>query len=293
MVLCSAAALKVHVSSESYLIGQVAGIVIPLGIFGLMLYPKTAQDQPLAVKVDAPSGKFLEYEAQTDSVRELLNRVLHYGLPFVPLAIVSWVSNVGDRYFIGGYLGKADVGLYAAAYGLASRPFIMLGNIGAGFARPILFQAESDHNRAKARRIFFLWLTLIGATSALGVVAFGVLGTWIARLLLAAEYRESAPAIFVWVGIGYAVVNIMQILETRLMSKGATRKLIVPSTASAAANIGLNILLIPRFGPVGAAQATAATFLLQSLMLGWNFVKPYGMISRRDRETKSSSAQLR
>jgi O-antigen/teichoic acid export membrane protein len=219
--------------------------------------------------------------ADVETRRELLRKILTYGLPFVPLAIVSWVSNMGDRYIVGGYLGTDDAGLYATWYGLASRPFIMLSSITSGFARPILFQAESQGNPRKARRIFLLWMTLSAATSALGVIAFAVLGNWVKNVFLGPEFRLPATlAVFVWVGIGYALFNTSQIIETRLLSLAASRSLIVPALVGAVVNVGLNLLLIRKFGLVGAAQATAATFLLQLLLLCWNLRRSSGIIRK-------------
>jgi len=48
----------------------------------------------------------------------------------------------------------------------------------------------------------------------------------------------------------------------RLSALGRTRSLALGSITAAVGNVLLNLLLIPRFGPVGAAWATAGSFLL-------------------------------
>ncbi len=37
----------------------------------------------------------------------------------------GWMNGLGDRYLIGGMLGLEEAGVYAAVYGLMSRPFLM------------------------------------------------------------------------------------------------------------------------------------------------------------------------
>ncbi|MEY2410167.1 MAG: hypothetical protein QOF48_2837, partial [Verrucomicrobiota bacterium] len=59
---------------------------------------------------------------------ELTRGIGSYVLPLMPLALVGWVSTLSDRYIIGGLIGLDQVGIYAAAYGLVSRPFLMSGS---------------------------------------------------------------------------------------------------------------------------------------------------------------------
>ena len=50
-----------------------------------------------------------------------------YALPLIPLGVISWASTLGDRYFIGGLLGVADAGIYAAgAWRSSNSPFMIL-----------------------------------------------------------------------------------------------------------------------------------------------------------------------
>ena len=81
-----------------------------------------------------------------------------YGLPFIPLAAVLWFTNLGDRYLLNGLRGTDEVGLYVAAFGIASKPAILVGGTITLAARPILFDAVSRGLRRKARHVFRLWL---------------------------------------------------------------------------------------------------------------------------------------
>lgn len=71
----------------------------------------------------------------------LVLSIRRYAWPLAPLAIFGWLSGIGDRYVIAGMLGLYDAGIYAASYGLASRPFLMLSGVVELTMRPVLQNA--------------------------------------------------------------------------------------------------------------------------------------------------------
>lgn len=248
-----ALAILLQRTTESYLAGQAVASLAALLVFGVLLLPA----QP-------PDAR----PAPVDSRAELLQCVRRYGLPFVPLAVVTWISNLGDRYIIGSILGDAQVGLYAAAYGLASRPFLMVGGILSGFARPILFEAEGRGDRRKGARVFWMWLAMTVLVSGAGILAFGLMGPLVARALLAPAFRhEQTTLIFLWVAGGYAFANISLVFENRILSLGLSRSLLFPAIAGAAVNIALNFFFIPRWQMTGAAAATTVSFFVQTALI--------------------------
>ena len=96
-----------------------------------------------------------------------------------------------------------------------------------------------------------------------------VLGPWIARWFLAAEYREGAPAIMVWVAAGYGVYAAVLVVENRIMSFGRSTSLIFPASVGAALKLILTYLLVQSDGSLGAARATFLAFVGQFLVTGW------------------------
>lgn len=93
--------------------------------------------------------------------------------------------------------------------------------------------------------------------------------------LLGAEYSDSAVLLGVLAG-GY-FVNAM--FGFNGMTLNVYRKigfLVSANGFTLVANISLNLLLIPRYGPLGAAMGTAGTFLIH------NLAKQYGLIRKTD-----------
>ena len=239
-------ALLIIKNLESYLAGQSVGLFIGLLIFGFISYPKLENKQK--VKPD---------------YSEIKSKVLRYGLPFIPLALVSWISNLGDRYIIGNYMSLNDVGIYTAVYSIASRPFLMVGGILSGFFRPILFQKESKNDYVNARNIFKVWVLATSIIFFLGIALYYFVGHLLINLFLAKAYSQNVFLIFIIIGIAYAVFSLNQIIENRIFSFGSSHKILLPSVVAAIYNIGANFLLIPVLGLEGAALATLISFFIQ------------------------------
>jgi len=104
-------------------------------------------------------------------------------------------------------LSLHDAGLYAAACGLASRPFLMLGGIVELTMRPVLQNTVTAGDATLIARAKMTWLLVMVTGAAFGVVCFVLLSEWVGRLLLAEEYR-SAIALMPWIALGYALYNI-------------------------------------------------------------------------------------
>jgi O-antigen/teichoic acid export membrane protein len=143
-----------------------------------------------------------------------------------------------------------------------------MGTIANDVLRPVLFDAENQKQPERARRTFHAWLMLVLLGGAFILAVITVSGNWIAELLLAEAYRDNAVEIMIWVGSGYAVFAVIQSLENRLLSLGHSGRLVLPQGIGAIGNIVLSIVLISRNGVVGAAQASALSFVAQLLVTG-------------------------
>jgi len=240
----TAAALSISAGTASFMAGQLlAAIVLVVLLARLSPWP--------ASKHSDPTGAATGFRA----------RATHYGLPFAPLAITGWLSNLGDRYVLGTVLGAGAAGLYVAPVTIASRALILANSALNDLFRPALFDAENREQHARANRVFLGWLAVNLAVASAAVLAIAIWGHWAVELLLSEAYREGAVAVMAWVAAGYGVYGLTQVLENRLLSLGRSGQLLVPMAAGAVANIALSVLLVPRYGVIGAARASCLSFV--------------------------------
>lgn len=240
-------ALRFSASVGSFLIGQA------LAVCALLVLILIRAPWPVA---EATSGR-----ANTG----FLGKVIAYGVPFAPMALCSWVANLADRYTVAFLLGSAAVGEYVAPFAIASRGMALANVALNDLFRPMLFDAENRREAATANRVFGTWIVASLTISLAALLFIYVAGELVARILLAKEYRAQAVGVMLWVSLAYAVFGFTQILETRLLSLGRSARLLPSMALGAIANVAFSFVLVSWNGILGAAQATFASFAVQSV----------------------------
>jgi O-antigen/teichoic acid export membrane protein len=187
-----------------------------------------------------------------------------YARPLIPLGLLTWASALGDRYIIGSMLGVADAGLYAAVYGLAYNPFMILNGAAEQALRPIYQSAVSHGDRARARRVLWLWLGSVAGACTLGVLAFAVGHSWIASYLVSAPYRH-ASVLMPWIALGYGIRCVSYVFERVCYAYGRTWRVLVIQACSVGTTVVVTPLAILTLGLRGAALAVPVCFSVQML----------------------------
>jgi O-antigen/teichoic acid export membrane protein len=185
-----------------------------------------------------------------------------YALPLLPLGLIAWASNLGDRYIIGGVLGVADAGVYAAVYGLSSMPFMIVNGTAEQALRPIYQAAVTHGDRARARQILQLWLAIVAGICAVGVLLFTFGHALIASFLVGKPYRH-ASGLMPLIATGYAIRATSYVFERVCYAYGQTRRVLYIQLWAVAATALATPLGVLYFGLQGAAAAVPIYFTVQ------------------------------
>ncbi len=173
-----------------------------------------------------------------------------------------------DSVLLGFLRGPRIVGLYNAAYKLQLVGISVALSYFAGLF-PVLsrtYVASREEFRQVVRGTVELWL---GSVVPL-VVAGTFLAVPIMRFLFGAAFDASAAPfrILIW---SAALVVLRWVYMDSLRATGHQNLDLRCAVTSAALNVGLNILLIPRFGMMGAASATVFADLVWFAMSYYYF----------------------
>jgi O-antigen/teichoic acid export membrane protein len=200
-----------------------------------------------------------------DWATDTLSRVRRYASPLVPLAVMTWIVSLADRYVLAATAGTAAAGLYAAIYGVGSQGFVALSIFGLTVFRPPFFAAVDHGDRRQSRRVLLGWLAAIGAGSVIGVAGLALYAKPIARLCLGPEF-QSAASLLPWIGAAYSFQALQSVMEVLLYSEHRMGRLLPVQLAGAVTACVLYAILIPRFGGLGAAVSTLGATAVSCLV---------------------------
>jgi len=244
----AAAVFVIGASTEVVLAAYVAvsGILLLVFSRGLWREPDKVQAR------DAPNPV-------TDTLDA---RMWSYALPLIPLGIIGWASNLGDRYLIAGTLGVGAAGMYAAVYGLACAPFMMVGGTVELALRPAHQSAVAAGDNERAASIFRYWLLAVVTICAVGVVIFAFGHRLVAEICVARAYR-SASGLMPWIGLGYAIRSASYVFERICYAYGQTRRVLTIQICAVVATAIATPVGVLCAGLIGAAIAVPVYFSIQ------------------------------
>ncbi len=202
--------------------------------------------------------------------REAARRIFLLSLPLVLTNLFNVVILRIDQVLIRQLLDDTETGIYAAAATLSEAWYFLPG----AFLTSLFPALVREHSQsrpayfAKMQRLcsVFFYIAVVVAST------FYFLSDWAVPFLLGQEYVRSTGILVVHVWAGCFV----------FLGRPATKGLIIDNLnqyyllvrlLAAGLNIGLNYLLIPKLGIIGAAYATLAAYALAHCF-GYALFKP-------------------
>ena len=229
-------------------------VAFDMGTMGYVLSVVVAD---LCVTVGLVFGAGLyRYFSISSLNKKTLTAMLKYSIPFIPTTIMWLITSASDRYIVTAYRTAAENGLYAAAYKLPTLLILVCGV----FIEAWHFSVVKDAGD-KTRSDFFSGV----CSNYMGIIFMGasviVAGSKIlTEILLADAYYPS------WQYV--PVLCIAMVFSAHVSFMGSVYFLekksvmsMVTSMAGAVINIILNFVLIPERGAMGAAVATAISYM--------------------------------
>ncbi|MCW8194216.1 flippase [Proteobacteria bacterium 005FR1] len=178
-------------------------------------------------------------------------------------SILAVVNLKIDQVMLKWYIGSDEVGIYAVAAQLSEAWYFIPTAIVASFF-PKLIQLKSSDPAAYHQRLqqLFDMLFLLAAATAVGVY---LISTPLVKVFFGENYLKSAIIlnVHIWAGI---FVFMRALFSRWILIEHALAFSIITQGLGALTNIGVNMLLIPRFGGLGAAVATLFSYAMSSYL---------------------------
>ena len=183
--------------------------------------------------------------------------VLRESLPILLSGVFFLVMLRVDVFLVDAFLGPTDTGRYAAVIRFAEATYLV-ASVAVAAAAPRIVAAHRPDSTGylHAYRSLVRWLVLLALAASVGL---SLLAGPIVDVLLGAEFAPAAPvlAVYAWTAVP---VYLGTVRDRLAIDHAITRTSVVNTSIGAGLNIGLNAVLLPTIGLVGAGIASLVSY---------------------------------
>ena len=206
-----------------------------------------------------------------------LRRLYGYAMPVWFNSIVAIAIALTDLVCLGLFADPRQVGMYRACM-QAAVAFDLIWNACSAATAPryAVLVAEAQWTRLQA-----LYSGSLLAATVLTLPLLAVLVSSGGDLLglLNPQFQAAAGALAI-LAAGHAAKTMFGAASVLLVLSGQQVRECHNGAAAAALNLTLNLVLVPKFGLLGAAGATATSLVALSALRCWQVYRVYGIVPR-------------
>jgi O-antigen/teichoic acid export membrane protein len=199
-------------------------------------------------------GRMSHWRASLSRTRALM----HDSWPLVFSGIVTSIYMRIDQVMLGGFVDERTLGLYAAASRMAAVGNFIPMAIASSVLPSIVSARNSGSEEAFYARVQGLYNVMAAAGYALAIPVT-LFAEPLVQLLFGASYHASAGLlrVMIWSAL---FINLGVARTSFLTAMNWTRVHFLSVFLGCVLNVGLNVVLIPLYGGMGAAVASLAAY---------------------------------
>jgi O-antigen/teichoic acid export membrane protein len=248
-IICAVILISLGFGLQGYLAAQVASAFLVLVLLALSVWKMT----PVKARSVAPAIR-VERE------------VVAFSTVALGIAALEFVLSQADKIVLGYYLDARQVGIYAVAMALVGFVPIALQSVNQIFS-PMIAELHATSDRVLLQQLFATltrWIFIWTFPLALTIVVFS-------RPLMGIFGRnfESGAAVLAVGAVGQLFNCAVGSVGFLLLMSGLQMQSMKIEAVSATIMIVLTLVLVPRFGLIGAAIATATGVVITN---AWSLV---------------------
>jgi O-antigen/teichoic acid export membrane protein len=192
---------------------------------------------------------------------EKFKAMLSYSLPLLPAGLCMFAIHYSDRYFIQKFVSLEDLGLYSLGYKfgmiislVVTQPIFRIWN-----TQRYEIAKEPDSEVVFGRMFTYIVFAFLAA----GLLISTLIDETIA--IMAPAHYQGASQIVSLIVAGYILFGCASFMQLGMFINYKTKYIVPIQFSAALLNVGLNLVLIPLYGIMGAAIATMLTFFCLAL----------------------------
>jgi O-antigen/teichoic acid export membrane protein len=227
-------------------------VVMDWGVRGALLANTIPAGVILVVLLLLEAGNLRAWPSES-----LLRQMLAFGLPFFPVLLCGWVIDAADRYLLQVFTTRAEVGFYSLGYRFAQVMQLGVAAFMMGWA-PLRYRI---YEQPDAKAVYRRLTTSYVVVASLPAVGLALFADELVDVVAPPSYAPAADVIPLLV-LAYTLQGVYYLMLTGMGVTKRTAPLVWIAALGAAANIGINLLVIPAFGMKGAAATTVLAYAI-------------------------------
>lgn len=182
-----------------------------------------------------------------------------FSAPLVISSVLSMLLTRTDTMMLGYFESSRQVGLYSAAFPLANGMLVVLSSFGFLYL-PLASRLDASGERDEIDAIYKLTTKWIFVVTFPAFLAFLLFPGDVLAIFFGDRYATAALALSI-LSVGFFTNAAGGRNRETLSALGYTKFIMLSNSLTFALNVALNLALIPRFGYLGAAVASAASYV--------------------------------
>lgn len=180
---------------------------------------------------------------------------LRYGLPAAASGFATWGLAFIDRYLLAAYRSTGAVGVYSLGNLIGDKPVAIPTMAFMTAAGPLLITAFERRGRGEVERLMRAYTRILVLVGLPAIAFLAAAAVPIVHVVAGDEYRNAHKVVAI-IACGSFLYGLSLVGYTGLILAKRTMPMVYAAFLGLGVNVASNIVLIPRFGIVGAAIAT-------------------------------------
>ena len=193
----------------------------------------------------------------------LLRESLGYCLGVLPMAGAAWLSGQGDAIFVAEWGTLADSGIYSVAFDIGRFINLLVMSIFLAYT-PMVFRMLKEGEARSIVRIEQFQAFLIHVMVGLALF-LSLLAPEIFEFLVNKPDYHAGISIVPVIAFAFVIGGVRKLHAALMYFHKTTLLISIGGILQAVVSVGLNYLLIPRYGPVAAAWAKVVSIAVAAL----------------------------
>lgn len=254
------------------LLQMIERLLIFAGIFALTAAANLKPFEAMLCYIIAPAAMIFAglfklrhfLSVRFDIDRAFVRKVFAYSIPLLPFSLVGYFSgSYADAIFVSKFLSTHDLGIYSVATqinGIA----LQLPTLANTLLFPLFVTMQRETENQRSLNYFRNILPTLTLLWGLACTVLAFAAFFAIPVFFRGEFQAATPPLWIllvastiWIPVAIGYSPLSNATSTTYIS-------MIAAVLAAITNITANFILIPRYGLVGCAAATAVAFFVSA-----------------------------